>query len=98
MTPSEFYKRFGHETSWYYSGGVFTIDNMYKEWNVDKSELREICKYVSFIEDHGGKKGFKKMINQMKDNSVDEFVFDGSLMLIHKDVLKDILNKYGDLL
>lgn len=98
MTPLEFYKRFGRETSWYYSGGVFTISDYYKEWHVDKNQLRAICKMVEFVEANGGKDGLAKKAHNMKDGEVDEFICDGYPDLISKGDLLQTLDIIGDIL
>ena len=38
LTPMQFYKRFGHETSRMYAQGIFLICDMFEEWRIDKKE------------------------------------------------------------
>lgn len=102
MTPLEFYKRFGHETSRLYVGGTFIIHEMYKEWNVDKDELINICHNVDclkeLIEYHDGINGLNKHLSEMKDGELEEVFFDDEPRVMDKAEIRKLIDDYGDLI
>lgn len=98
MTPMQFYKRFGFDTSFYYVGGTFIVHEMYKEWEVDKSELIKLCKINdcmnSLISEFGSIRKLKKEILNLGDNDLFFFVYDGYESCKNKDYMIDMINTF----
>lgn len=94
MTPLEFYKRFGHETSRQYIGGVFIIHDYYSDWMVDKDQLKQIVDVVDMIDDEGGINEFKLICTEMGEDCLYEFVYDGAPSLLNKVQCIELIKEF----
>ena len=75
LTPMQFYKRFGHESSRMYTQGIFLICDMFEEWRVDKGDLSEIIELAQHIK-NGGIEELREIIGEHTDEDGDDYLYE----------------------
>lgn len=96
LTPLEFYRKFGHETASYYIRGIILLNDNFKNWNVDKAELRNIVELVEAIEEYDIS-DLEDFLKENDSKAYFEIWVDGGPQMWNIEQAKENLDRYKEI-